>query len=443
MRTASPRRVVRFDAFTLDLSRCVLLRGAVEVPLRRQAFDMLRYLAEHPGTLVTKEELVEGIWRKAAVSDDSLVRCVSDIREALGDRGHRIIETVRGRGYLFAVEVEEAAGLPLPSPAAEPDALAKQEPRSRWFRAALAQCSTRRLPLVACGLVVLAGSGAWVVRERTTAELAPHQQAGHYAILGRAILNREDTAKANKEALVLFDKALALDPNSTLALLGYARVMIVEVTHGRAPPEEHAARLSQAETAIERAIKLDPTQARAHLLRGFLWRARRDPDRALAAFQHALALDPNYAWVHAEAGRAKIDVGRADEAIIDIETAIRLAPTEPRLLNWLYWAGMAAVHADRSETAIRWFQKWREPGQPYERFVAPWLAVAYIDVGREDEGRALIAAYLARVPTFTIATFTRNFPSSRPAVARQRQRVTELLRRLGVPEGQVRTGSVR
>ena len=66
-----------------------------------------------------------------------------------------------------------------------------------------------------------------------------------------------------------------------------------------------------------------------------------------------------------------------------IETAIRLAPTEPRLLNWLYWAGMAAVHADRSETAIQWFQKWREPDQPYERFVAPWLAVAYADVGRE------------------------------------------------------------
>jgi lipopolysaccharide biosynthesis regulator YciM len=111
-------------------------------------------------------------------------------------------------------------------------------------------------------------------------------------------------------------------------------------------------------------------------------------------------------------------------------------------LNWHYWAGMAAVHADRSETAIQWFQKWREPDQPYERFVAPWLAVAYADVGREDEARALIAAHLARVPAFTIATFTRDFPGSNSAVARQRQRVTERLRRLGVPDGRVQTGAV-
>jgi DNA-binding winged helix-turn-helix (wHTH) protein len=39
------------------------------------------------------------------VGDDSLVRCVKDIREALGDSDHRIIKTVPKRGYLFAAEV--------------------------------------------------------------------------------------------------------------------------------------------------------------------------------------------------------------------------------------------------------------------------------------------------------------------------------------------------
>jgi tetratricopeptide (TPR) repeat protein len=215
---------------------------------------------------------------------------------------------------------------------------------------------------------LVAGTGGWALWNRPAAQRFPHSQAGHYAILGRALLDHEHSAKANKEALALFDKALALDPNSVPALLGYARVMVVHVTDGWAPRDEHPARLNQAEAAIERAIKLDPTHAGAHHLRGFLWRVRGDPDRSLAALQHTLTLDPGKSWTHAELGRTKIDVGRADEAINHIETAIRINPTEPRLFNWYYWAGMAAVHAGKSETALQWLLKWREPNQLYYRF---------------------------------------------------------------------------
>lgn len=436
----TPRRVLRFDAFTLDLSRCALLRDTQEVPLRRQAFDVLRYLAERPGRVASKEELVNAIWRKPAVSDDSLVRCVRDIREALGDRDHRIIETVRGRGYLFGADIhEEAAPLAVP-PLVAPDA---DTPRSRyrWMAVRLARPSITRLALLAGSMAVVAG-GVWMVRTHS-AEPAPLGQAAHYAVLGRALLDREHTADANKEALRLFDKALSLDPNSMLALLGYARVMIVDVTDGWAPREEHAARLNQAEAAIERAIKLDPQHARAYLLRGFLWRARRVPERALLEFQRALALDSTSAWARAEAGRTKIDLGRAEEAINDIAAAIRLAPGEPRLFNWYYWAGMAAVHAGNSDVALRWFLEVHHENPLYYRFATPWIAVAYADAGRDDEGRALLAEYLARNPTYAMSGWTRTFPALSPQVAEQRQRIADVLRRLGVPEGPMRTGSAR
>jgi DNA-binding winged helix-turn-helix (wHTH) protein len=108
MRTSPVRRVLRFDAFTLDLARCLLLRGDADLRLRPQAFDMLRYLAAHPGRLVSKSELMEAIWPGVTVGDDSLVRCVRDIREALGDREHRIVKTLPKRGYMFAVDVSEA-----------------------------------------------------------------------------------------------------------------------------------------------------------------------------------------------------------------------------------------------------------------------------------------------------------------------------------------------
>ena len=86
MRTPSPRWV-RFDAFTLDLTRCVLMRGDAEVPLRPKPFDMLCYLAEHPGRPLAKEELFEAVWPGVIVGEDALVRCIRDVRDALGDRG--------------------------------------------------------------------------------------------------------------------------------------------------------------------------------------------------------------------------------------------------------------------------------------------------------------------------------------------------------------------
>lgn len=437
MGAGSQPRLVRFDAFTLDLSRCVLLCRGVEVPLRRQAFDMLLYLAERPGTLVTKDELVKAIWRKVAVSDDSLARCISDIREALGDRDQRIVETVRGRGYLFAARTSQTTGSP-PLPAAPAGGPFAHAPRShlRRVREALGRSGFGRLALAVTlsSLLVLVAVGVGMLTVRPQKASAPHEQAAHYAILARALLDREHSAAANKQALALFDKALALDPNSMLALLGYARVMIVDVTDGWAPREEHVARLNQAEAAIARAIALDPKHARAYLMRGFLWRARTDPERALAAFQHALALEPGYAWARAEAGRTKIELGRADEAITDLEIAIRAAPAEPRLFNWYYWAGMAAVHAGQNELALHWLSKVRQDHPLDYRLATPWLAIALATSGREEEARAAMAEYLSRNPSYSISGWRRAFPPHTPRVAEQRERIAEVLHWVGVPE---------
>ena len=98
-------RMLCFDVYSLDLMRCALMRGDREVQLRPKAFDVLRYLAEHGGRVVSKEELINAAWPGVFVTDDSLVQCIKDIRDALSDRAQRIIKTVPRRGYLFAAEV--------------------------------------------------------------------------------------------------------------------------------------------------------------------------------------------------------------------------------------------------------------------------------------------------------------------------------------------------
>jgi TolB-like protein/DNA-binding winged helix-turn-helix (wHTH) protein/tetratricopeptide (TPR) repeat protein len=113
---ATLNRVFQFGEFTLDESRAALLRDGEEVHLRRQSFDVLRFLAAHPGRLVTKTELFAAVWPGTVVTDDSLTQCLVEIRRAIGDGGREIIRTVPRRGFVFELPVVELAG-PEPAPA--------------------------------------------------------------------------------------------------------------------------------------------------------------------------------------------------------------------------------------------------------------------------------------------------------------------------------------
>src|SRR5262245_44965016 len=97
--------VLRFDRFVLDLTRGSLRIGDRDVGLRPKAFEVLRYLAENAGRLVPKQELCEAVWPNVFVSDDSLVQCVRELRDRLGDDEHRLIKTVHRRGYLLDAAV--------------------------------------------------------------------------------------------------------------------------------------------------------------------------------------------------------------------------------------------------------------------------------------------------------------------------------------------------
>jgi adenylate cyclase len=95
----------RFDSFTLDLTRGCLEVAGREVELRPKCFDVLRHLLENDNRLISKAALAAAVWPQAVVSDESLARCISDVRAALADHEHTIIKTVPRRGYLFTADV--------------------------------------------------------------------------------------------------------------------------------------------------------------------------------------------------------------------------------------------------------------------------------------------------------------------------------------------------
>ncbi len=104
---------IRFDRFALDVSRGSLASAVGEIWLRPKSFDVLRYLVENAGRLISKDEIFTALWPNSIVTDDSLVQCISEIRQALHDDQQRLIKTVPRRGYLFdaAITRSDAAGV--------------------------------------------------------------------------------------------------------------------------------------------------------------------------------------------------------------------------------------------------------------------------------------------------------------------------------------------
>jgi DNA-binding winged helix-turn-helix (wHTH) protein len=90
-----------------------LWRGSQAIKLRPKAFAVLAHLLERPGRLVTKEDLLNGVWPGTFVGDSVLKVAIRQIREALGDdpTSPQFIETAHRRGYRFIGQIAESGQL--------------------------------------------------------------------------------------------------------------------------------------------------------------------------------------------------------------------------------------------------------------------------------------------------------------------------------------------
>ena len=95
----------RFDAFTIDMKGLCITGPWGRVELRPKSFDVLRYLVEHSDRVATKDALMKSVWPGVTVTEQSLTRCIYEIRHALRDESQRIIKTVPKRGYMLDVPV--------------------------------------------------------------------------------------------------------------------------------------------------------------------------------------------------------------------------------------------------------------------------------------------------------------------------------------------------
>jgi DNA-binding winged helix-turn-helix (wHTH) protein len=106
--------VLRFGVFEVDLDSGELRKSGSRIRLQEQPFKILTALLEHPGEVVTREELQGRIWPEESFGDfDHAVNvAVGKFRTALNDSAEapRVIETMPGRGYRF-IGPRRSAGL--------------------------------------------------------------------------------------------------------------------------------------------------------------------------------------------------------------------------------------------------------------------------------------------------------------------------------------------
>src|SRR5439155_12640733 len=191
-RTSALQCVYSFGDFTLDLERGALQKCGADVRLRPKSFEMLCYLVENHGRLVSKDELLNAVWGRTVVTEGSITQCLIDIRRILGDKSQSLIRTVPRRGYIFDAPVSESVETASPV-AADTVSVA----RSASDRA---QAIKNRLTWIFAGCLLLVFAGAWVAVEtfgmktrhdvgatrRSIAvlpfvDLSPEQDQGHLA----------------------------------------------------------------------------------------------------------------------------------------------------------------------------------------------------------------------------------------------------------------------
>jgi adenylate cyclase len=447
---------IRFLSFNLDLDRFSLSGPSGRLDLRPKSFEVLRFLAERAGQVVTKDELMGAVWPGGAVTDESLTRCISDVRHALGDENQSIIKTITRRGYRFDAATsasDDTADLtdttPLvpqdgvvhgttkppmarPSMAVLPFTNMSGDPEQDYFSDGITEDIITDLSKIS-GLFVVARNMTFAYkgkpvrvqqvsrdlnvkfilegsvrkagsRVRVTAQLVEGNGEGH---LWAERYDRDLTdifAIQDEIAHAIVDQlrirllpeerqAIARAPTDSLDAYSY-------YLRGRQFLHRHSkSYYALAKGMFAKAVELDPRYARAYAgiadCDSFLflhYNATVSVEDILAASARALELEAGLAEAYASRGLALSLRERYPEAMVAFERAISL---NPNLFEAHYFCARAFFAQGKLEHAATHFERAAEikPDDYQALLVVPGV---YRSLGREQEMKSSAREGVAR-----------------------------------------------
>jgi len=215
-----------------------------------------------------------------------------------------------------------------------------------------------------------------------------HPDALDYILRGRAVLFKPRTPDMFREAINLFERALALDPESAEAQSLLVESLVASVTTGLT--DSAAADLARAETLVDQALAVSPRNGYAHLVKGLVLRAQNRWEEAVPQYETALALNRNLVRALHGLASCKLFAGPIDEVIPLEEQAIRLSPCDPGIGYSYLLIGRVHLLQSRTDEAIVWLEKGCSaiPAVPFHH---SWLASAYALKGETERAAAELA----------------------------------------------------
>jgi tetratricopeptide (TPR) repeat protein len=253
---------------------------------------------------------------------------------------------------------------------------------------------------------------------------------------GKAVLNLPSSPATMIEARDLFEQALKVEPASADGLAGVATTLVFEFLNGYYETGGDE-RLRKAELLLDRAVAIEPRHLLALKAKAGLRRTQGKFDDAIAVAQAVIMENPGEPWAYKEIGLSTLYLGRPEQALDWFAKADRIGPRDPGRWTWLDGRGHALLLLGRDQEAIHALNSALD-ANPKNLSPHAFLAAAYALLGRSEEARAELAAYLERRPETRVSTFRRFSPVplalTSPQYQQQLQRVAEGLRKAGLPE---------
>lgn len=248
------------------------------------------------------------------------------------------------------------------------------------------------------GRIVSALAGTLRAAQVPTARRTTSLEAYDLFLRGRWL--SAQSADSNRAARPLLARAIELDPGFAEAHAWFAWSYYFGWLHYGEPDENR----TLARAAAQQALSLDPNNADARIVVGYIRAFESDLAGGVAEIETALRLNPNHAWGWTLLADLRVHEGRAAESIDCSSKFLRL---DPHLKGTYYWQlGWAQYALHRYEAAAEALRHAQATGPGVKRI----LAAALAQLGRTAEAREQAQAFLLEYPQFSAAQWGRTQP---------------------------------
>ena len=215
-----------------------------------------------------------------------------------------------------------------------------------------------------------------------------HPVAFDHILRGRATRLKPASRETYREAIGLFEGALALDPQSFEARCYLANALTGRVLDNMTGTA--ALDLARAEDLARQASTAAPRSPLPYEAKGNVLRAQSRFDEAIPEYESALVFDRNRVGAYSHIGQCMVFTGSVDEAVPFYERAMRLSPRDPTMGIWCMRVGIVHLLRMRTNQAVSWLERARNTS-PALPNVRGCLASAYALNGESEQAAAELA----------------------------------------------------